>query len=129
MRVLNLGGWDIILGVDWMYQFSPISFDFKELRISLSNDNETIMLEGMVENPVIKKMSGKAVKNCMAVVKWKHFLMGYHFIIKTDHQSLQFLLDQRLTITLQYKCFAKLLGMDYEIQYKRELKMIKAHSH
>lgn len=54
----------------------------------------------------------------MTVVKWRHFLMGYHFIIKTDHQSLKFLLEQRLTTTLQYKCFAKLLGLDYEIQYK-----------
>lgn len=45
--------------------------------------------------------------------------MGYHFIIKTDHQSLKFLLDQKLTTTLQHKCFAKLLGMDYEIQYRK----------
>lgn len=55
----------------------------------------------------------------MAVVKWKHYLMGYHFIIKTDHQSLKLHLDHKLTTTLQHKCFAKLLGMDYEIQYRK----------
>lgn len=55
----------------------------------------------------------------MAVMKWKHFLLGYHFVIRTDHQSLKFLLEQKWTTTLQYKCFTKLLGMNYEIQYKK----------
>lgn len=64
MRVMGIDGWDMILGVDWMYQFSPISFDFKQLKISLSKDQEKIMLEGRVENPVVKRMSGKAVKKC-----------------------------------------------------------------
>ncbi|XP_071937632.1 uncharacterized protein [Coffea arabica] len=54
-----------------------------------------------------------------AVTKWKHYLVGYHFIIKTDHQSLKYLLDQKLTTALQHKWLAKLLGLDYEIQYKK----------
>lgn len=64
MRIMCIEGWDIILGVDWMYQYSPISFDFKQLRISLANDKETIMLQGGVDNPIIKLMSGKSVKKC-----------------------------------------------------------------
>nr|XP_027108798.1 uncharacterized protein LOC113728610 [Coffea arabica] len=55
----------------------------------------------------------------MAVTKWRHYLVGYHFIIKTDHQSLRYLLDQKLTTALQHKWFTKLLGLDYEIQYKK----------
>ena len=46
-------------------------------------------------------------------------LVGHHFVIKTDHQSLKYLLDQKLTTTLQHKWLAKLLGLDYEIQYKK----------
>lgn len=41
-----------------------------------------------------------------------------HFIIKTDQQSLKFLLE-RVTSTLQQKWVTKLLGLDYEIQYKQ----------
>ena len=55
----------------------------------------------------------------MAVVKWRHYLEGHHFIIRTDHQSLKYLLDQRVTTTLQQKWLTKLLGLSYEIQYKK----------
>ena len=54
-----------------------------------------------------------------AVQKWKHYLLGGHFVIKTDHESLKYLLEQKITTPLQQKWLAKLMGMDYEIQYKR----------
>ena len=40
----------------------------------------------------------------------------YH---RTDHQALKYLLEQRLTHPLQHKWLTKLLGLDYEIQYKK----------
>ncbi|KAL3513664.1 hypothetical protein ACH5RR_026381 [Cinchona calisaya] len=55
----------------------------------------------------------------MAVSKWKHYLIGYHFIIKIDHYSLKFLMEQKLNTTLQQKRLTKLLGYDYEIQFKK----------
>lgn len=54
-----------------------------------------------------------------AVGKWRHYLEGHHFIIKTDHQSLKYLLEQRITTPLQQKWLTKLLGLSYEIQYKK----------
>lgn len=56
----------------------------------------------------------------MAVQKWKHYLMGHKFYIRTDQQSLRYLLDQRITTPVQHKWITKLLGLDYEIQYKKE---------
>lgn len=50
-----------------------------------------------------------------AVSKWRHYLEGHHFIIKTD------LLEQRITTPLQQKWLSKLLGLSYEIQYKQRV--------
>ena len=55
----------------------------------------------------------------MAVTKWRHYLVGNHFIIRTDHQSLKYLLDQKLNTTIQHKWMTKLLGLDYKIEYKK----------
>ncbi|XP_027102590.1 uncharacterized protein [Coffea arabica] len=59
----------------------------------------------------------------LAVTKWKHYLVGHHFVIKTDHQALKHLLEQKLTHPLQHKWLTKLLGLDYEIQYKKGAEM------
>ncbi|XP_057416101.1 uncharacterized protein LOC130710765 [Lotus japonicus] len=53
-----------------------------------------------------------------AVQRWKHYLMGMHFVIKTDQRSLKFLTDQRLFTDDQFKWAVKLIGLDFEIQYK-----------
>ncbi|KAM2174069.1 hypothetical protein TB1_036363 [Malus domestica] len=42
-----------------------------------------------------------------------------HFIIKTDHSSLKYFLSQRTNTPFQQKWVAKLLGFDYEIQYRQ----------
>lgn len=55
----------------------------------------------------------------MAVQKWKHYLMGHKFHIRTDQQSLRFLLDQKITTPLQQKWIFKLMGFDYEMHYKK----------
>ncbi|KAL0371094.1 UNVERIFIED_CONTAM: Retrovirus-related Pol polyprotein from transposon.6 [Sesamum angustifolium] len=46
-----------------------------------------------------------------AVQKWKHYVIGHHFIIKTDHQSLKHILEQRVDNALQQRWISKLLGL------------------
>lgn len=71
------------------------------------------------KNIVLSVYEKELVTIIMALTRWKHYLVGYNFIIKTDHQSLKFLLEQKITTTLQHKCLTKLLGLDYEILYKK----------
>ncbi|KAF7153068.1 hypothetical protein RHSIM_Rhsim01G0082100 [Rhododendron simsii] len=54
----------------------------------------------------------------MSVTKWRHYQLGRKFLIKTDHQSLKFLLEQRVTTPMQQKWLSKLMGFDYDIVYK-----------
>mgnify|MGYP003366292506 CR=1 FL=1 len=44
---------------------------------------------------------------------------GRTFTIKTDHEALKYLLEQKLTTTIQKKGLTKLLGLDYTIQYRK----------
>ncbi|XP_038704764.1 uncharacterized protein LOC120000718 [Tripterygium wilfordii] len=61
-----------------------------------------------------------------AVKKWQNYLQGRHFIIKTDHSSLKYFLDQRANTTFQQKWVSKLLGFDYEIQYRKGVENVVA---
>ncbi|WVZ14709.1 hypothetical protein V8G54_012275 [Vigna mungo] len=53
-----------------------------------------------------------------ALAKFRHYLLGHHFIIKTDQKSLKQLLDQTLQTPEQQQWLPKLLGCDFEIHYK-----------
>jgi len=54
-----------------------------------------------------------------AVQRWRHYLLNRHFIIKTDHYSLKYILDQRWTIDFQQKWLVKLMEFDFSIEYKK----------
>jgi len=45
--------------------------------------------------------------------------MHRHFIIKTGQKSPKFLLEQKVSSPIQEAWLTKLMGYDYEIQYKR----------
>jgi hypothetical protein len=45
-------------------------------------------------------------------------LWGRRFLVKTDHYSLKYLLDQRLTTIPQHHWVGKLLGFDFSVKYK-----------
>jgi hypothetical protein len=53
-----------------------------------------------------------------AVRHWRAYLWGREFIVKTDHYSLKYLLDQRLTTIPQHQWISKLIGYDFRVQYK-----------
>lgn len=60
----------------------------------------------------------KLITICLAVMKWKPYLLGHHFIIRSDQQSLRFLTQQRKVNHEYKKWVTKLLGFDFEIQYR-----------
>jgi hypothetical protein len=53
-----------------------------------------------------------------AVRNWHPYLWGRRFLVKTDHYSLKYLLDQRLTTIPQHHWVGKLLGFDFAVEYK-----------
>jgi hypothetical protein len=55
----------------------------------------------------------------LAVEHWRPYLQHAEFFIRTNHRSLSFLDDQRLTTPWQHKALTKLLGLQYKIIYKK----------
>ncbi|XP_066320154.1 uncharacterized protein [Miscanthus floridulus] len=53
-----------------------------------------------------------------AVHHWRPYLWGRRFVVKTDHYSLKYLLDQRLSTIPQHHWVGKLLGFDFTVEYK-----------
>ena len=55
----------------------------------------------------------------IAVQRWRAYLVGRPFIVKTDQQSLKYLLEQKIGTLAQQKWFAKLLGYNFVVEYKK----------
>ena len=47
--------------------------------------------------------------------KGRPYLMGRHFKVKSDHDSLKYFLEQRLSSEEQQNSVTKMLGYDFEI--------------
>ena len=53
-----------------------------------------------------------------AIRHWRPYLWGRHFLVRTDHYSLKFLLDQRLSTVPQHQWISKLFGFDFSVEYR-----------
>jgi len=63
-----------------------------------------------------------------AVAKFRHYLLGHKFMIKTNQKSLRNFMDQSLQTPEQQKWLHKLLGYEFAIEYKPEKENLAADS-
>ncbi|KAJ9540003.1 hypothetical protein OSB04_026509 [Centaurea solstitialis] len=54
-----------------------------------------------------------------AVKKWRPYLLGKHFTVRSDQQSLKFLLEQRVVEPEYQNWMCKLMGYNFSIVYKQ----------
>ena len=62
------------------------------------------------------------------IAKFKHYLLGHKFIIRTDQKSLRSLTDQVVHTPEQQNWIHKLMGYDFTIEYKPEKENVVANS-
>ncbi|KAK8934132.1 hypothetical protein KSP39_PZI014431 [Platanthera zijinensis] len=54
----------------------------------------------------------------LAVQHWRPYLLGRAFVVRTDHHSLRYLLQQKIATPAQQLWVAKLLGYDFTIEFR-----------
>lgn len=53
-----------------------------------------------------------------AVRHRRPYLWGRHFVVRTDHYALKFMLDQRLSTIPRHQWVSKLFGYDFAVEYR-----------
>ena len=92
------------IGAVLMQQHRPIAFLSKALG---------------VKNKQLSIYEKEFLALIMAVDRWRPYLQRSQFVIRTDHQSLTFLGEQQLQSDWQKKAMAKLMGLQFQIVYKK----------
>jgi hypothetical protein len=92
------------IGVVLMQEGRPLAFTSKQLS------------ERNLGKPIYEK---EMLAILHVIDLWHPYLLGQHFQIKTDHQSLKYFLEQCISSPEQQKWVTKLFGYDYEIIYKK----------
>jgi hypothetical protein len=99
------------IGVVLMQEGRPLDFESRPLK---GKD---------LHKPIYEK---EMMEILHALNKWHPYLIGRHFKVKTDHDSLKYFLEQRLSSEEQQKWVTKILGYDFEIVYKKGKKNVVA---
>lgn len=64
-KLLPLKGYDIILGADWIYNYSPISLDLKQRILGITKGNKVILLQDFTKPNKHFQISGKRLEKML----------------------------------------------------------------
>ena len=92
------------IGVVLMQEGSPLTFESQAIK----GKN--------LHKPIYEK---EMLAILHALKKWNPFLIGRHFKVKTDHDSLKYFLEWRISSKEKQEWVTKMLGYDFEIIYKK----------
>ncbi|XP_027166575.1 uncharacterized protein LOC113766598 [Coffea eugenioides] len=70
--VLDLEPYDLILGMDWMKHYSPMTFDLKELTLSFDKEGEIVLLQGDSHTAKVRMTQGTAEQSSNLDSHLKH---------------------------------------------------------
>lgn len=64
MRLLPLGGCDVVLGVEWLKGISPFEMDLNKLKMSFKWAGKKVTLRGITDIAELKFISAAGITNC-----------------------------------------------------------------
>lgn len=100
-------------------------YEFKVMSFGLTDAPATFQaLMNDIFKPFLSTYEEEFLVVIMAIHRWRQYLQGNKFTIKTDHQSLKYFLQQKLTTSFQQKWLIKLLDCTMTFSIKKELTML-----
>lgn len=60
----------------------------------------------------------ESIRFTQVVRHWRPYLWRRHFVVRTDHYSLKFLLEYRVDTSPQQHWWSKLMGFDFTVEYR-----------
>ncbi|KAF2297357.1 hypothetical protein GH714_021883 [Hevea brasiliensis] len=134
--VLPLTNFDMVLGVNWLRTLGPILWDFTVMSMSFYQQGHLVTLQGigavLLHNRPVAYFSRSLAarhqnlpayeRELIGLVKalkhWHSYLWGREFIVRTDHYTLKYLLEQRHLSATQQHWISKLLGFSFTVEYR-----------
>lgn len=77
LRMLDIGGCDMVLRVDWMIKHNPILFDFIGYKLQVSVKGKRVELKGFSKEGNLQSMSAAGVKQLLkkGQLLWSHLFI------------------------------------------------------
>jgi hypothetical protein len=101
------------IGVALMQEGRPLDFESQQFK---GKD---------LHKPIYEK---EMMEILHALKKWLPYLIGRHFKVKIDHDSLKYFLEERMCSKEQQKWVTKILCYDFEIIYKKGKQNVVAYA-
>ncbi|XP_026428616.1 uncharacterized protein LOC113324491 [Papaver somniferum] len=123
LRLLPLGGCDLVLEVDWLKQLGDVIFNFSKLSISFKHNAKKITLTGTQDKASYSMMSGNASTRFFK--KHTHGLIGQLFSISTSPPPtpppppISELLNQYSDVFSEPKSLPPQRNLDHSIPLKK----------
>ncbi|XP_026399861.1 uncharacterized protein LOC113295752 [Papaver somniferum] len=128
LRLLPLGGCDIVLGADWLRNLGDVHFNFSKLCITFKHKGKKITLTGVHQKSSLSMMSGSALKNFFQ--KHSHGIVGQFFSISGSPTPLPTpppittLLNEFSDVFTDTKTFPPERTLDHQIPLKENFEPV-----
>lgn len=84
MRILKLGGCDVVLGVDFMRRFGPLLFDYSNLSITLRYGDREITIQVLWPGDSVSFLNIISVEGLQKMIKKDEFRMACFCLLSME---------------------------------------------
>ncbi|KAG8386104.1 hypothetical protein BUALT_Bualt03G0114300 [Buddleja alternifolia] len=79
IRIIKLGGYDMVLGGDWLRLNSPVEFDYHKMKVTISRNWKKIIMKAMTDTGQLKMISTEGLDKLLMKIRYN--LVGQLFSV------------------------------------------------